>query len=155
MPKIMVKNIADFERNYATYDVDGQMKDLFEFDPDLAILAIGENVPALESEVSKSQFKGGLLKILNGLLAKRHPLIVVRSSFWADAAKDEALKQAAQEADAIFVNAGPLGRETANVALSERSFSHAGVGAHPGNRGMQAIADSILQAILQRGTVPR
>jgi hypothetical protein len=46
----MVRNIADFERNYSTYDVDVHMKDLFAFDPDLVVLAIGENVPSLGSE---------------------------------------------------------------------------------------------------------
>ena len=64
-PQIMVRNIADFERNYATYDVDGQMKDLFAFDPDLVVLAIGENVPALDSEDAKAQFKAGVMKILS------------------------------------------------------------------------------------------
>ena len=91
-PQIMVRNIADFERNYATYDVDLQMKDLFAFDPDLVVLAIGENVPALGSENAKAQFKAGVMNILRCALAKRHPLVVVRSCFWADAAKDQVLQ---------------------------------------------------------------
>ena len=151
-PQIMVRNIADFERNYATYDVDGQMKDLFAFDPDLVVLAIGENVPALGSEDAKAQFKAGVMNILRCALAKRHPLVVVRSCFWADAAKDEVLRQACQEADAIFVDAGPLGREAANAARSERSFTHDGVAGHPGDQGMKALADAIVQAVLNRQT---
>jgi hypothetical protein len=154
-PQIMVRNIADFERGYATYDVEGQMKDLFAFDPDLLVLAIGENVPALNSEDAKAQFKAGVMKILACAQAKRHPLVVVRSSFWPDATKDELLRQAAQEADAIFVDAGPLGREAANAARSERTFTHDGVAAHPGDRGMQALADAIVQAVMQRNAVPR
>jgi hypothetical protein len=150
MPQVMVRNIADFERNYASYDVDAQMKDLFAFDPDLVVLAIGENVPALGSEDAKAQFKAGLMKILGCALAKRHPLVVVRSSFWADPAKDEVLRKACQEADAIFVNAGPIGREAANVARSERSFMDDGVASHPGDQGMKALADVIVQAVLQR-----
>jgi len=154
-PQIMVRNIADFERGYATYDVEGQMKDLFAFDPDLVVLAIGENVPALDSEDAKAKFKAGVMKILACALAKRHPLVVVRSSFWPDATKDELLRQAAQEADAIFVDAGPIGREAANAARSERSFTHDGVAGHPGDRGMQALADAIVQAILQHSSVTR
>jgi hypothetical protein len=149
-PQIMVRNIADFERSYAAYDVDGQMKDLFAFDPDLVVLAIGENVPALGSEDSKAQFRIGVMNILRCILAKRHPLVVVRSSFWADAAKDEVLRQACGEAGGIFVDAGPLGREAANAARSERSFTHEGVAGHPGDRGMKALADAIVQAILER-----
>jgi hypothetical protein len=148
-PKIKVSNIADFERSYATYDVDVQMKDLFAFDPDLVVLAIGENVPVLDTGEARDQFKAGVLNILRCALAKRHPLIVVRSCFWADEAKDQALKEACQEAGGIFVNAGPLGQDAANAARSERSLTHDGVAGHPGDKGMKAIADAILQAILK------
>jgi len=147
-PELRVRNIADFERNYATQDVDGNMQDLFAFDPDLVVLAIGENVPALDSENAKAQFKAGVLSILRCALAKRHPLVVVRSCFWADAAKDQMLREASEEAQVRFVDVGPLGRDPANAASSERSFRHAGVAGHPGDRGMQALADAIVAAIL-------
>ena len=151
-PQIMVRNIADFERSYATFDVDSQMKDLFAFDPDLVVLAIGENVPALDSDDAKAQFKADVMNILRCALSKRRPLVVVRSCFWEDAAKDDALRQACREADGIFVNAGPLGRDVANAARSERSFTHDGVAGHPGDTGMKALADAIVRAILDSQT---
>ena len=149
-PEIRVRNIADFERNYATYDVDAEMKELFAFDPDLVVLAIGENVPGLGSEEAKAQFKAGVLKILKGTLARRRPLVVVRSCFWADAAKDQMLREACQEASGIFVDAGPLGKDESNFARSERAIKHGGVAGHPGDKGMQALADAVIQAILKR-----
>ncbi len=149
-PQILVKNIADFERNYATYDVTDQINEYVAFDPDLVVLAIGENVPALDSDQAKAQFKTGVLNILRAVLARRHPMIIVRSSFWPDADKDDILRHACQDANAIFVDAGPLGRESTNAARSERSFAHSGVAAHPGDQGMKALADAIVQAVLQR-----
>ena len=92
------------------------------------------------------------MNILRCALAKRHPLVVVRSCFWADAAKDEVLRQVCQEADGIFVNAGPLGRDAANAARSERSFKHDGVAGHPGDKGMKALADAIVKAVLNLQT---
>jgi hypothetical protein len=154
-PQIMVRNIADFERNYATYDVDSQMKDFFAFDPDLVVLAIGENVPALGSEEAKAQFKAGVMSILRCALARRHPLIVVRSGFWADAAKDRMLGEACREAGGIFVDVGALGGDASNAARSERSFPHDGVAAHPGDKGMKAIAEAIVKAILNSRTQKR
>jgi hypothetical protein len=151
-PQILVRNIADFERNYATYDVDREMKDFFAFDPDLVILAIGENVPALGTEEAKTRFKTGVMSILRCALARRHPLIVVRSSFWANEAKDEILRQACREAGGIFIDAGPLGRDPADAASSERSFEHAGVAGHPGDKGMKALADAIVAAVLNSPT---
>ncbi len=146
-PQIQVRNIADFERNYSTYDVDAQLPELSAFDPDLVILAIGENVPALESAEAKSQFKAGVQRILGCALARRHPLVLVRSSFWPEAARDQVLREVSQEAGAVFVDAGPLGREPANAARAERSFTHEGVAIHPGDRGMKALADAILQSL--------
>lgn len=148
-PEIRVKNIADFERNYASYDVDSELKDLFAFDADLVVLAIGENVPALDSEETRAQFKAGLRNILRAVFAKRHPLVVVRSSFWPNATKDQLLRDACLEADARFVDAGPMGRDPANAARSERSFTHDGVAGHPGDRGMKALAEAIAQAVFQ------
>jgi len=145
-PQIQVRNIADFERNYASYDVDEQLKEVFAFDPDLVVLAIGENVPALGTDQAKAQFKAGVVSILRCALAKRHPRVVVRSSFWPNAEKDELLRQACEEVGGAFVDAGPLGREAANLARSERAFKHDGVAAHPGDRGMQALADAIVAA---------
>jgi hypothetical protein len=149
-PEIKVRNIADFERNYATYDVDAQLKEFSEFDPDLVVLAIGENVPALNSDDAKAQFHAGVRRILGCALAKRHPLIVVRSCFWPDPAKDKVLDDACVEAGAIFVNAASIGGDPANAARSERSFSHDGVAAHPGDRGMKALSDAIVQAVFAR-----
>jgi hypothetical protein len=149
-PELLVRNVADFERNYATYDVANEMKELFAFDPDLVVLAIGENVPDLGSDLAKAQFKAGVLKILQGVLSKRHPLVVVRGCFWANPAKDQQLSMACREAGGIFVDAGALGREESNAARSERSFTHAGVAGHPGDRGMKALADAIVQALLAR-----
>ena len=74
-------------------------------------------------------------------------MIVVRSCFWPDAAKDAALRQACAEVGGIFVDIGPLGRDEANFARSERQFSDAGVAVHPGDKGMKAIADAILAAL--------
>lgn len=148
-PQAMVRNIADFERQFATYDVNEKLREQFAFGADLVIVAIGENVPKLDSDQSKAQFKTGLTKLLRGVKGDRCPTIVVRSCFWANPNKDEILKQACQEAGGIYVDIGSLGKNEANFARSERQFQHAGVAAHPGDKGMQAIADAILAAIKQ------
>lgn len=77
-------------------------------------------------------------------------MVVVRTCFWANAAKDQALGQVCQEVNGILVDAGPLGQDSANAARAERQFTHDGVAGHPGDKGMKAIADAIVQAILAR-----
>jgi hypothetical protein len=51
------------------------------------------------------------------------PVILVRSCFWAHKAKDEA-----------------------SFARAEQKLKHAGVAAHLGDRGMQALADALFVA---------
>lgn len=146
-PESLVANIADFERGFDRYDVESRLAKELAFKPDLVIVAIGENVPALTTEQAKDGFQSQTAKLLKRLKGDGGPVIVVRSCFWPDAAKDAALRQACAEVGGIFVDIGALGREEANFARSERDFTHAGVAGHPGDRGMQAIADAILAAM--------
>jgi lysophospholipase L1-like esterase len=146
-PKVLAVNIAEFERNYATYDVPTKLKEATAFGADLIILAIGENVPALTTEDSKAQFKSSVLKLLATLNGDRNPRIIVRSPFWANPAKDEVLKQAAQETGGVFVDISALGKDESNYARSERPFKNEGVARHPGDKGMQAIAEAILAKV--------
>jgi len=124
-----------------------RLKDASEFRADLVIVAIGENVPALKSDEEKSQFKNGLMNVLNGLTVDNHPTVVVRSCFWPNQAKDQILKQVCQEVGGIFVDISSLSKDESNYARSERQIAHARVAAHPGDKGMQAIANAILGAI--------
>ena len=143
-PEVRVANIADFERNLATYDVDVKLKAELDFKPTLVVVAIGENVPALQTPEAKTQFRTGLKKLLGSV---QGATLVVRSSFWADPTKDELLREACLAAGGIFVDIGALGKDESHYARSERKFEHDGVAAHPGDKGMKAIAGAILAAL--------
>ncbi len=149
-PETLVKNIAAFEREYTTYDAAAQLEDAAAFNADLIILAIGENAAAPTDAASKAQFGQAVVKLLHAITANRKPTIVVRSCFWANPAKDEALKMACQEVGGTFVDIGALAKDEANYARAERDFSHKGVAAHPGDTGMRAIANAILEGIANR-----
>jgi lysophospholipase L1-like esterase len=153
-PEAMVENIADFERNYATYDPGSALKKQLEFRADLVILAIGENVSALSSEEAKAKFGAAVAGLLAALKKHGQPVLVVRSCFWPDPAKDEALRRACQEAGGIFVDISGLSRDATHSARSERTFAHAGVAGHPGDKGMKAIADALWKAIAERPSPP-
>ncbi len=150
MPESKVANIADFERGYEAYDPASKLKDLADFKPDLIILAIGENVAALSTDEKKASFKKHLLDLLNFLKTTRgagQPTIFVRSNFWANPAKDAVLKDDASAVGAVYVDISALATNEKNYARSERSIAHEGVAKHPGDQGMQAIADALVRSI--------
>ena len=144
-PEVMVKNIADFERSYAGYDIATKLKEAVDFHAVLIVLAIGENVPGLKTSEDKATLQDAVTKLLITLKGDRQPTILVRSCFWANAAKDEALKQACDAVGGNYVNISALGKDEKNFGRSERPFKHAGVANHPGDRGMEAIAAALIQ----------
>ena len=146
-PEVQIANIADFERTFGTYDFSVKLKEHFDFKADLVIVAIGENVPALGTEELKTQFKAALTKLLTALKANGQPALFVRSCFWADKTKDDIIQQACAAAGGTFVDIGTLGKDESNYARSERKIEHNGVAAHPGDKGMKAIADAIVNAM--------
>lgn len=146
-PEVMVKNIADFERAYAGYDIAAKMKEAIEFKADLIILAIGENVPGLKTAEDKTKLQTSVTALLSALKGERKPTILVRSCFWANAAKDEVLQQACAAVGGIYVNISSLSKDETNYARSERPYKHAGVANHPGDKGMAAIAAALVKAL--------
>lgn len=146
-PEILVKNIADFERAHQGYDFAAKLKDASDFQADLIVLAIGENVPALKTAEENAKLQEAVTKLLATLKGDRKPVILVRSCFWANAAKDEALHGACEAVGGIFADIGALAKDKSLYGRAEREFKHDGVANHPGDKGMAAIAAALLKAL--------
>jgi alpha-galactosidase len=146
-PEIMVKNVADFERNHVGYDIAGKFADAAGFKADLVILCIGENVAALMTPEAQVNYQEQVTALLKALKSNPQANVIVRSSFWADSAKDSAMRQACEAIGGTFVDISALSKDEKNYARSERPYKHAGVAHHPGDRGMAAIAEAIVKAV--------
>lgn len=154
-PIVKVKNIAEFERRLEGFNVQEGLKEELAFEADLVVVAIGENVSALTTDEAKARYRAAFVGLLAELKKHGRPALFVRSSFWADPAKDEIMKSVCQDGGEVFVDIGKLGRDESNFARSERKIEHAGVAAHPGDKGMEAIADEIWTAIRRRAALPK
>ncbi len=146
-PTIMVKNVADFERAHVGYDIAGKFTDAAAFRADLIVLCIGENVAALKTPEAQAKYQEQVTALLKTLRSNPKAQIVVRSSFWANTAKDTAMRQACETVGGTFVDISALSKDEKNYARSERPYKHAGVAHHPGDRGMAAIAEEIVKAV--------
>ncbi len=154
-PAVMVKNIADFERGLKDFDLNAGLKEELAFEADVIIIAIGENASPLKTEEAKAKYRGAFSQLLAELKKHGRPTLVVRSSFWADSAKDQIMKQACEDAGGVFVDNSKLGSDESNFARSERLIEHAGVGAHPGDKGMQAIAEALWNALQKQAALEK
>lgn len=146
-PVVRVGTIVDFERHYDTYDPEAGLKKDLDFKPDVVVVAIGENVPGLASAEAKAKYEAAFLRLLKVLRDSGRPEIFVRSCFWPNKAKDDIMRKSCQAVGGVFVDIGGLAKDESNYARSERKFIHAGVAAHPGDKGMKAIADALLKAM--------
>ncbi len=149
-PEIRVRNIADFERGYGSFDIETNLRDELHFQPDLVIVAIGENVAELADAEARDKFAAAFARLLSILKEHGQPTIFVRSSFWPHPVKDDILRKASVEAGVTFVDIAKIGRDPSNAASSERKIEHAGVAAHPGDKGMRAIADALFAAMRRK-----
>lgn len=110
-----------------------------EWDPDIIVFRAGENTPEnMLAEGDYAQAVQDLMRFFNrGGRAK----MIVTSLFWPNPAKDEAIRRAAECLGAVYVPLNDLGTRDDMKALG--LFWHSGVANHPGDLGMQAIADRI------------
>ncbi len=146
-PEILVKNIADFERSHQGYDFAVKLKEAIDFQADLIVLAIGENVPGSKTAEEKTKLQADVTALLKTLRGDRKPTILVRSCFWANAAKDEALRGACDAVSGLFCDLSALSADKSLYGRAEREFKHAGVANHPGDKGMAAIADMLMKTL--------
>lgn len=70
-------------------------------------------------------------------------------TWWTNPSKDQAIKSACAQAGGIFVDLTDVAKVKANHAGNERPIAHEGVGSHPGDAGMKAIAGRIYQTLIQ------
>lgn len=154
-PEVKVKNIADFERRLADYKLADELKEELAFEPDVIIVALGENAASPKTDDAKAQFETAFTNLFAELKQHGQPTLFVRSQFWQDADKDRLMQKTCEAAGGTFVDISKLGFEATNYVRAERKIEHAGVAGHPGDKGMQALADALWNAIQKRAESSR
>lgn len=148
---------GNFEVNYPSYDYQ-LLKAELAFQADVVVVAIGENVPDFNSQQEKDAFLAAFTKLLTVLKNNTHPspTIFVKSTFIVNPIKDDLMRQATTAVGGVWVDQSRLGNDPLNRAYSEPLYAkNKVVNTHPGDRGMKAIADSLLEAMVAHGAGKR
>lgn len=142
-PQLSVQNLADFERKQTDFDFAAGLTEAVAFQADLIIIAVGANAPELTTDEAKQKYRTAFERLLREVQREKKSTIYVRGEFWHQAAKEDIMREVCTEAGGVYVPLEGLDRDPSNLGSSEQKFEHAGVGGHPGDKGMQKIADAI------------
>lgn len=128
----------------------GQLKFLKDFKQSgaqIAVVQMGENDKLTGDGAA---FLRDYERILEAIRSGNPDCRIFCFSVWApprgNKVKDDMIRQACQKYDATFVSLQTAYSNPINQAASEKRFSHPGVNWHPGDRGMQAMADALWAA---------
>lgn len=119
---------------------------------DLAVIQLGEN----DKDPTEASFKVPYESLIVALKAGNPNARVLCFSTWGppsgNAVKDAMIRDLCQKYGATFVNLATANRDPLNMAGAEKRFTHNGVNWHPGDKGMQAYADTLWQAYTDPAT---
>lgn len=145
-----IRNIADFERDFRHYDLK-LLDDAAAVDADYLVIAIGENAPWLGVEADRQAYYEAFKKLVGKFMdgKKKKPRAVIRGVWWFNDYKDNAMAKVAKEYDIPFVKTHDLFK-TPGMDAKQSGYKHPGIQGHPGDKGMQAIADRLLKPLFEK-----
>lgn len=140
--KYSVLNIAQFERTFTKHSFSMEKILLAENkQPDFLFVQIGENV-AKDDIVNSEKFEKEYCSLLSFFPNSTR---IITIPFWPDKNKEYAITSVAIKTNSYLVDISHLGDGTdkMNYASSYKDYKQPGVGSHPGDYGMEKIANCI------------
>ncbi len=139
-----IAQAAEWERNYQRdAEILAEFQPAADFAADIVIIRIGENAnrDGLDTADYADHFET-MVKFFAGNAKE----VIVTDLFWEYAPLEDAITMVCKRnPDYRFVSIHALGADARCRAYGE--YEHTGVAAHPGDYGMQKIAEAILNAI--------
>ena len=139
------RNVADFERD-PSLPLSDYFADDLAFKPDTVVLRICENTPVEHME----DFATAYEKVIRLFQRETGCIVFAVGPFWKNDKAEGLLSEAADRTGARWVSLASLNSEDYQA---QGQFSHAGIAAHPSDKGMEAIAEIIMVAFRKEGLV--
>ncbi len=112
-----------------------------DYGADVIVIRIGENIH--KEHLAHHSLETALGRMLDRF-ATPSVQFLMTDCFWRNEPVDAVLRQVARDRNIPMVSLGDLGDSGENMAVGR--FEHAGVAMHPGDLGMERIADRIFAA---------
>lgn len=134
-----IRQCAFWERNFLQENVLSNYDEERDFQADVVIFRLGENVAAED----KQYFRGALEKFIAHICPTSGKTLYT-TCFWANDVVDGAIEAVAEKRGETCLD-GCLSNDKTNMALGQ--FEHSGVAAHPSDKGMEAMAELLFRAL--------
>jgi len=143
-----IRNAYELECDPAGYDFCTTYAKDIAWKPDYVVIALGENVKRIEDPSVAQAFRAVLVKV-GAAFKEANPGVktVYRSVFWPNAAKTAQIRAAADATGSAFADLGDMGDRA--EFRTDGLFAHKGVAKHPGDRGMAAMAETVLKVLMR------
>ena len=136
---VLSGNLSVYENNYDTYNLE-QLIDYRNFNPDMLILKISENVTYQKG--MEQTFISSYNKLLKYIAPSDSTVKIIVEGFWPTPINGM-IEQYAKDNNLVFVKLADLYMDDkTNTAIG--LFEHEGVGRHPSDKGMRNIANRIM-----------
>ena len=135
-----VVQAAGWEREYNEYNVREKYALAGEFNPDVIITRLSENIQV--DYLEKNPLVPAMEKFQKFLSGDSEPKLIVTSNVFNNKLKDGFLKEYAEKNGVEYVYMNDYMEDKENLA---NEYEHEGVRIHPGDKGMKFIADRIME----------
>lgn len=133
-------NLADFERNYATYSI----KNLDSLkNPDIVIIKLSENID--DNNIIGNNFISYYDCLVKYIAPSKKTITIIADGFWPKSKVNTLIEQYAVRNKFSFVKIDDLSSDITNTGAGK--FKDPGVAKHPSDKGMRLIANRIWLSI--------
>ncbi len=137
--QVLGRNVFPFERHFETINF-SEFEDLKNFNPDIIIVRFGENIFEAE-RANSTQLQVAVKSFMDYLSDGRKTIVILTTPFWKNPGVNENYLKLSENNNWPIIHLHDLGLVKENMALDK--FENAGVGSHPGDLGMERIANRI------------
>ncbi len=140
----VVRQAATWELGYMKEWILDTFASERDFMADEIIFRLGENVKPLQNDEEEAAFLDALLAYISYINPKGGK-VYFTTCFWKNERVDRAIRNAAARLSMPLIDLNALGDDEENMAIG--LFEHHGVAHHPGDLGMERIADLLYSAM--------
>lgn len=138
-----VANMSEWERTRGMTLLQTRYAQAKQFGADIVVVRLGENAQLAEHLNAFIPCYRNMV----GYFAQEKTKVILTDLFWEYEPFDRFVREFAEEKGCAFAQIHDLGGRDDMKAIGE--FSHQGVAAHPGDKGMEEIAERIYRAVVR------